>query len=84
MSTQLKVPKLAVSMQEGTIQAWIVDDGTQVAEGQPIYTLEAEKTTTDIEAPASGVLRQSAEAGVTYKVGHVIGVIELTGPNLVG
>jgi pyruvate/2-oxoglutarate dehydrogenase complex dihydrolipoamide acyltransferase (E2) component len=76
MSTELRIPKLAVSMQEGTIQAWLVDDGATVTEGQPIYTLEAEKTTTDIEAPASGVLRYTGATGTIYKVGTVIGRIE--------
>lgn len=62
-------------MQEGAIAAWLVPDGSIVAEGQPIYTLEIEKSALDIEAPEAGVLRQIGEVGTAYKVGHVIGEI---------
>lgn len=76
MATILKIPKVAVSMQEGTIVEWLVENGGVVTEGQPIYALELEKSAIDVEAPASGVLKHAAEAGHTYKVGQVIGSIE--------
>lgn len=75
MATTLRIPKAAVSMQEGTLVAWLVGDGTVVVEGQPIYTLEIEKSTMDVESPANGVLRQIAATGVAYPVGTVIGEI---------
>jgi len=75
MPTTLRIPKAAVSMREGTLVAWLVADGATVAEGEPIYTLELEKSTMDVESPAAGVLRQSGVAGTTYKVGEVIGEI---------
>jgi pyruvate/2-oxoglutarate dehydrogenase complex dihydrolipoamide acyltransferase (E2) component len=75
--TTLKIPKAAVSMQEGILAAWLVDDGQSVTEGQPIYTLEIEKSTMDVEAPATGVLRQIGTAGVAYKVGEIIGEIDM-------
>ena len=75
MTTTLRIPKAAVSMREGTLVAWLVADGATVAEGEPIYTLELEKSTMDVESPAAGVLRQTGSAGTTYKVGEVIGEI---------
>jgi len=75
MTTTLRIPKAAVSMREGTLVAWLVADGAAVAEGQPIYTLELEKSTMDVESPAAGTIRQSGVAGTTYKVGEVIGEI---------
>lgn len=75
MPTTLRIPKAAVSMQEGTLTEWLVPDGTPVAEGQPIYVLELEKSTMDVESPATGTLRQVGVAGTTYKVGEVIGEI---------
>lgn len=63
-------------MQEGSIAEWLVADGARVTEGQPIYVLEIEKSTMDVESPASGVLRRVAVAGTTYKVGDVVGEIE--------
>lgn len=76
MTTTLRIPKAAVSMQEGTLTEWLVPDGTSVAEGQPIYVLELEKSTMDVESPAAGTLRQVGVAGTTYKVGEVIGEID--------
>jgi pyruvate/2-oxoglutarate dehydrogenase complex dihydrolipoamide acyltransferase (E2) component len=78
MTTTLRVPKLAVSMQEGTLLEWLAADGATVTEGQPLYTLEIEKSAMDVEAPAAGVLRHVGVQGTTYKVGDVIGEI-LTG-----
>jgi pyruvate/2-oxoglutarate dehydrogenase complex dihydrolipoamide acyltransferase (E2) component len=75
MPTTLKIPKAAVSMQEGTITEWLVADGATVSEGQPIYVLELEKSTMDVESPAAGVLRHIGTAGTTYKVGEVVGEI---------
>lgn len=75
MPTTLKIPKAAVSMQEGTLTQWLVADGQPVVEGQPIYVLELEKSTMDVESPAAGVLRHVGVAGTTYKVGEVIGEI---------
>lgn len=75
MPTTLKIPKAAVSMQEGTITEWLVADGATVSEGQPIYVLELEKSSMDVESPAAGVLRHIGAAGTTYKVGDVVGEI---------
>lgn len=76
MATTLRIPKAAVSMQEGTLTEWLVADGAKVTEGQPIYVLELEKSTMDVESPAEGFLRQVGVAGTTYKVGEVIGEID--------
>ena len=63
-------------MQQGTLVEWLVADGAEVSEGQAIYNLEVDKAVMEIEAPASGRLRQSAAAGEEYKVGEPIGEIE--------
>lgn len=74
-TTTLRIPKAAVSMQEGTISEWLVPDGTRVKEGQPIYSLEIEKSIMDVEAPVAGVLKQGAQAGEAFPPGHEIGEI---------
>lgn len=71
----LRIPKAAVSMREGAVESWLVEDGARVTKGQPIYNLEIEKSLVEVEAPAAGTLRQMAPAGETYPVGHVIGEI---------
>lgn len=75
MSTTLTIPKLQMSTTEGTLAEWLVDDGAIVEEGQPIYSLETDKSVQDIEAPAAGRLTQKVAAGETYAVGTEIGEI---------
>jgi len=75
MSTQILLPKLGFSMEEGTIAQWLVADGAAVTAGQPLYSLESEKAVQEIEAPGTGTLRIIEGAGGTFKVGAVIGEI---------
>ena len=76
MATDIVLPKLGFSMTEGQIAEWLAVDGQQVTEGEPLYSLEADKSTNEVEAPASGILRILAEVGETYEVGTVLGRIE--------
>ena len=76
MSTEILLPKLGFSMNEGQIAEWLAKDGDQVSEGQPLFALESDKSTNEVEAPASGKLRIVAEVGETYEVGTVLGYIE--------
>ena len=75
MSTILTIPKLEMSMSEGTLAEWKVEDGATVQEGDVIYILETDKTARDIEAPASGTLHHKAAAGEVYDCGTEIGEI---------
>lgn len=71
------MPKLDVTMTEGTFLGWLVPDGTQVAEGEDLYSVGTDKVETDIPAPSAGVLRYgSAQADQTYPVGTTLGVLE--------
>ena len=76
MSVPINIPKLGVSMTEGTLVEWLVADGDQVAEGQAIYLIETDKVENEVEATASGTIRISGEEGETYPVGTPIGEIE--------
>lgn len=75
MTTQLTIPRLEMSMTEGVFTEWLVPNGAQVNEGDPIYSLETGKSIQEIQAPASGRLTQRANAGETYPVGTDIGDI---------
>ena len=75
MGTEIMLPKLGFTMTEGTITEWLVADGATVSEGQPIYVLEAEKATQEIESPASGTLEILAPTGEELAVGVVVGKI---------
>lgn len=76
MTTDILVPKLGFSMNEGVLNEWLAEDGAEVTEGQPLYLLEADKSTNEVESPASGVLRIIGAVGETYEVGTLIARIE--------
>jgi len=76
MAVEIVLPKIGFSMNEGQVAEWLVEDGGEVAEGQPLYALEADKSTNEVDAPASGRLRITSAVGETYEVGTILGYIE--------
>lgn len=72
MSTDVLLPKIGFSMNEGTLAEWLVADGGQAIEGKPLYSLESDKSTQEVDAPASGTLKILAELGETYEVGTLL------------
>jgi pyruvate/2-oxoglutarate dehydrogenase complex dihydrolipoamide acyltransferase (E2) component len=76
MSTDVLFPKIGFSMNEGTLSEWLVADGATVREGQPIYSLESDKSVQEVEAPASGTLTIIGAPGEVYLVGAVIARID--------
>jgi pyruvate/2-oxoglutarate dehydrogenase complex dihydrolipoamide acyltransferase (E2) component len=76
VATPLSIPKLGVSMTEGTLVAWLVADGDAVQPGDVLYRLETDKVENDIEAPVAGIVRILGVEGETYEVGTQIGSIE--------
>jgi len=76
MTTQVLMPKIGFSTEEGTVAQWLMADGSQVKQGQPLYSLESDKSAQEIESPASGRLRIIAAAGQSYRVGHVLAEID--------
>lgn len=75
MSTEILFPKIGFSMNEGTLAEWLVADGAPVKEGDPLYSLESDKSVVEIESPATGRLKIGATAGEIYQVGAVLGEI---------
>jgi pyruvate/2-oxoglutarate dehydrogenase complex dihydrolipoamide acyltransferase (E2) component len=75
MATEILLPKLGFSMNEGVLAEWLVADGGAVKEGEPLYALESDKSTQEVDASASGTLRIIKQTGETYEVGTVLGEI---------
>ena len=75
MSVEIRVPQIGFSMTEGTLADWLVADGATVNEGTPIYTIEIDKSTQDVESPAAGTLKVIGKVGEVYAVGTLIGEI---------
>lgn len=76
MATEILLPQLGFSMTEGVLAEWLAADGAQVKEGDPLFSLESDKSTNEVESPASGTLKIIATPGETYPVGAVLGRIE--------
>jgi len=76
MATEIRIPKIGMSATEMTLTEWMFGDGERVEQGDVIYTVETDKTTTEIEAQASGVLRVIGVEGEVYPVGTLVGKIE--------
>ena len=75
MATEIILPKIGFSMNEAVLAEWLVADGGEVSEGDPLYTIESDKSTQEIESPASGKVEISKAVGETYEVGTVLGQI---------
>jgi pyruvate/2-oxoglutarate dehydrogenase complex dihydrolipoamide acyltransferase (E2) component len=75
MAYDIIVPQLSFSMTEGMLTAWLADNGATVAEGAPLFAIEADKSTVEVPAPTSGILTISGEVDEVYPVGTVIGSI---------
>jgi pyruvate/2-oxoglutarate dehydrogenase complex dihydrolipoamide acyltransferase (E2) component len=66
-----------MGMQEGTVVTWLKHEGDAVTEGEGLVEIEAEKVTSVIEAPASGVLRSiKVNEGETVRIYAVLAIIE--------
>jgi pyruvate/2-oxoglutarate dehydrogenase complex dihydrolipoamide acyltransferase (E2) component len=76
MATEVLLPKIGFSMNEGILVEWLVADGGQAVEGEPLYALESDKSTQEVESPASGTLKTIAAVGETYEVGTLLAIIE--------
>ena len=71
------MPQLGETVTEGTVINWYKKVGDAVKADEPLFDVETEKVTTEIPAPASGVLKEiRVETGVAVPVGTVLAVIE--------
>jgi pyruvate dehydrogenase E2 component (dihydrolipoamide acetyltransferase) len=79
MANEVILPMLGETMNEGTIVSWQKVEGEAVRQGEVLFTVESDKATLEVEAPASGVLRKIlAPAGTAVPVLAVIGWIAET------
>jgi pyruvate/2-oxoglutarate dehydrogenase complex dihydrolipoamide acyltransferase (E2) component len=75
MPHEVRIPKLGVTMEEGSITEWLCADGEVVETGQVLYTLATDKTETDIESPAAGTITLIGEVELDYAVGTLVATI---------
>ena len=76
MATDISLPRLGQGMEAGTIVRWLKSEGDTVEKGEPLYELDTDKVTQEVEADASGVLLKIlAGEGEEIEVGKRIAVI---------
>jgi pyruvate dehydrogenase E2 component (dihydrolipoamide acetyltransferase) len=72
---QVVMPKLGLIMTEAQLIDWCKQDGEKVEKGEILFTMESEKSTLEIESPASGFVQQIAKAGEIIPVNAAVAVI---------
>jgi pyruvate dehydrogenase E2 component (dihydrolipoamide acetyltransferase) len=70
--TDIAMPRLSDSMEEGTILKWLKAEGEEIARGDELVEVETDKATMTYEADAGGFLRLVAREGDTLAVGAII------------
>jgi len=75
VATEVKLPRLGQGMESGTIVKWLKAEGEPVQKGEPLYELDTDKVTQEVEAEASGVLLKISVREGEVEVGRTIGVI---------
>jgi pyruvate dehydrogenase E2 component (dihydrolipoamide acetyltransferase) len=75
MADEVKLPRLGQGMESGTIVKWLKSEGEKVEKGEPLYELDTDKVTQEVEAEASGVLLKISVQEGEVPVGQTIAVI---------
>ena len=75
VASEVKVPRLGQGMESGTIVKWLKSEGDSVEKGEPLYELDTDKVTQEVEADFSGVLLKIAIQEGEVPVGQTIAVI---------
>ena len=82
MATNVLLPQWGMNMEDGTLTKWLVNEGDEIAEGQPLVEVETAKINSELESPASGVVSHiMAAEGSLVKVGELVAVIGEPGEN---
>ena len=76
MAYEFKLPDLGEGLTEGEIARWLVSEGQEIAEDDPLVEIQTDKTTVEVPSPAAGlVTRILVEEGQVVPVGTVLVVI---------
>ncbi|MGD8371379.1 MAG: 2-oxoglutarate dehydrogenase complex dihydrolipoyllysine-residue succinyltransferase [Syntrophobacterales bacterium] len=76
MQLEIKVPSVGESVTEATLGQWYKRDGDLVRKDEPLFVLETDKVTLEIEAEADGLLKVIVAEGETVSIGAVVGTID--------
>jgi pyruvate dehydrogenase E2 component (dihydrolipoamide acetyltransferase) len=83
MATQVVMPKLSPTMEEGQLSRWLKKEGDKVSVGEPLAEVDTDKATMEAQALAEGVLlKQLVKEGETVPLGQVIAIIGEAGEDI--
>ena len=82
MAEILVMPKLGLTMEEGALNAWLVNEGEEVTVSQPLCEVETEKLSTEVESPFSGTLLRTIAPASSVPVGAPIAIIGEPGEDI--
>lgn len=83
MATEIVMPALGLTVEKGSILQWLKNEGDLVKKGEPIFEVEADKVTTEVESPATGILRKIlVPEGLEVPILTVVAVITPEGEEL--
>jgi 2-oxoglutarate dehydrogenase E2 component (dihydrolipoamide succinyltransferase) len=76
MAVDVKIPPMGESITGGLLAAWLVKNGDAVRKGQPLFSYETDKVTSEGTAEVDGRITITIEAGTEVLVGQVVASIE--------
>ena len=82
MAIELKLPRLGQGMESGTIVRWLRSEGDRVERGEPLYELDTDKVTQEVEADVSGVLLKIDVPRGEVAVGRTVAYIGRPGESV--
>lgn len=82
MATEVILPRLGQGMESGTIVRWLKSEGEPVEKGEPLFELDTDKVTQEVEAEAAGVLLKIAVAEGEVPVGQTVAFIGAQGEDV--
>ena len=82
MATEVILPRLGQGMESGTIVRWLKSEGEPVEKGEPLFELDTDKVTQEVEAEAAGVLLKIAVSEGEVPVGQTVAFIGAEGEDV--
>lgn len=71
----LKIPKLGLTMEEAKLISWQYHSGEEVKKDDIVFTIETDKVSYEVPAPADGIIHPLAKPGETYRVEEIVGYV---------
>ena len=80
---EIRMPKLSMDMVQAKVIEWLVSEGDDVCQGDPIVRVETEKATVDLEAEEAGILGKIiVPADTIVEAGQLLGIITKPGEEI--